>query len=118
MKKSLGSQGEDIAIRFLKKKGMRILARNYKTPYGEIDIIAREGNTIVFIEVKTRTTNSFGQPVEAISGRKQKTLGLVALHYLTNGKTHLPARFDIVSIMLKQGGYDVEHLRDAFELKA
>ena len=72
--KALGSKGEDLAIQFLKKKGYRIIDRNYKTSVGEIDIIARDGNTIVFVEVKTRTDDSFGYPFEAVNKKKRQKL--------------------------------------------
>jgi putative endonuclease len=68
--KPLGSKGEDLAVRFLEKKGYRILSRNFRTPVGEIDVIAEDRNTLVFIEVKTRTDDSFGHPFEAVTFRK------------------------------------------------
>lgn len=80
--KSLGSKGEDLAVRFLKRKGYRIIERNYKTPIGEIDIIAQDGGTLVFIEVKTRTSASFGYPFEAVDRKKRQKLKNLALLYL------------------------------------
>ena len=93
--KPLGSEGEDLAVRFLQKKGYRIVARNYKTPVGEIDIIARDGDTIVFIEVKTRTDISFGYPFEAVNKRKRQKLKNLALLYLKRQGKESPVRFDV-----------------------
>jgi len=109
-----GREGEDSAIEYLKKKGYRIIERNYKNPFGEIDVIAREGDTIVFIEVKTRNTLSFGPPVEAVDSRKQERIGKTAFGYITEKKlTEQPVRFDVVSIF--EGKMEV--IKDAFDLE-
>ena len=115
--KPLGSEGEDLAVRFLQKKGYRIVARNYKTPVGEIDIIARDGDTIVFIEVKTRTDISFGYPFEAVNKRKRQKLKNLALLYLKRQGKESPVRFDVISIFcMDNGKKDIEHIKDAFEV--
>jgi putative endonuclease len=115
--KPLGSEGEDLAVRFLQKKGYRIVARNYKTPVGEIDIIARDGDTIVFIEVKTRTDISFGYPFEAVNNRKRQKLKNLALLYLKRQGKESPVRFDVLSIFcMDDGKKDIEHIKDAFEV--
>ncbi len=115
--KPLGSEGEDLAVRFLQKKGYRIVARNYKTPVGEIDIIARDGDTIVFIEVKTRTDISFGYPFEAVNKRKRQKLKNLALLYLKRQGKESPVRFDVLSIFyMDNGKKDIEHIKDAFEV--
>ncbi len=115
--KPLGSDGEDLAVRFLQKKGYRIVARNYKTPVGEIDIIARDGDTIVFIEVKTRTDISFGYPFEAVNKRKRQKLKNLALLYLKRQGKESPVRFDVLSIFcMDNGKKDIEHIKDAFEV--
>ena len=115
--KPLGSEGEDLAVRFLQKKGYRIVARNYKTPVGEIDIIARDGDTIVFIEVKTRTDISFGYPFEAVNKRKRQKLKNLALLYLKRKRKESPVRFDVLSIFcMDNGKKDIEHIKDAFEV--
>ena len=112
----LGVKGEDLAVKFLKKKGYRILSRNYKTPLGEIDIVAEEGETLVFVEVKTRADNSFGQPFEAVNYRKREKLRKVALYYLKNCcKKDLPSRFDVLSIQTRGDKSAIEHITDAFE---
>ncbi|MBI4824271.1 MAG: YraN family protein [Nitrospirae bacterium] len=118
MKRQIGNKGEELAFHFLKKKGMKILNRNYRTPAGEIDIIAKDGNTLVFVEVKTRSGDLFGQPVEAISPKKKKTMERASLHYILKEKQEgRPARFDVVSIRILSDKNHIEHLKDAFEIK-
>lgn len=111
----LGNKGEDLAAEFLKQKGCRIISRNFKTPMGEIDIIAQDGKTLVFVEVKTRTDNSFGRPFEAVNRRKREKLRKVALCYLKHIKRDVPARFDVLSIEVDGGKSRIEHIIDAFE---
>jgi putative endonuclease len=114
--KLLGIKGEDLAEKFLKKKGYRILARNFKTPVGEIDIVADDGGTLVFVEVKTRGGGTFGRPFEAVDARKKEKLRKVALYYLKNRcKNDTPSRFDVLSIMAANGKEEIEHIVDAFE---
>lgn len=111
----LGSKGEDLAVKYLKKRGFRIIKRNYKAPTGEIDIIAREGRTVVFIEVKTRTDDLFGLPVEAVGTKKQQRIKDTALYYLSGLRSQPPARFDIISVYIKNSSHEIDHLKDAFE---
>ena len=112
--KTLGSEGEDIAADLLKKKGYKIIRRNYKTPLGEADIIVKDNNTIVFVEVKTRTSDTFGRPFEAVNYRKQEKFKKIALYYLKHNKIELPVRFDVVSILSKDGKAEVNHIIEAF----
>jgi len=115
--KALGIKGEILAVKFLKGKGYQILRMNYKTPIGEIDIIAKDGNTLVFVEVKTRTDDFFGYPYEAVNERKKKKLRNVALLYLKKLSKELPVRFDILSILYREKGKkEIEHIKDAFEI--
>lgn len=112
----LGSDGERLAVKHLKKKGYAILKKNYRSPLGEIDIIARDGEVVVFVEVKTRTGDAFGHPMEAVDIRKQRKIQSVALHYLKGIKSPMPAvRFDIISVWLGDR-QEIEHLSDAFEM--
>ncbi len=112
----LGNRGEDLAAGFLRKKGYRILSRNYRSPVGEADIIAEEGRTIVFIEVKTRTDDSFGRPFEAVDYRKREKIKRIALYYLKRYKiTDRPLRFDVMSIEMSGENSRIEHITDAFE---
>ena len=112
---TLGKEGEDRAVAFLKKKGYRILEKNYRTVFGEIDIIAKDGDVVVFIEVKTRADGAFGYPFEAVTQRKREKIRKVALSFLKKLKREPPARFDVLSIRLEGGEKKIEHIRDAFE---
>ena len=112
--KTFGNKGEDIAADFLKKKGYKIIQRNYKTPLGEADIVAKDKNIIVFVEVKARSSNVFGQPFEAVNHRQQEKLKKIALYYLKHNKIELPVRFDIVSIISRDGKAEVNHMPGAF----
>ncbi|MBU0946302.1 MAG: YraN family protein [Proteobacteria bacterium] len=114
---TLGKQGEDLAAHHLIKLGFSILARNYRQKIGEIDIIARDGNCLVFVEVKTRKTLRFGQPFEAVTTKKQAQLTRVALDYLNRNKLlDQPARFDVISILLPdKGKVAIEHIPNCFE---
>jgi putative endonuclease len=101
-KKNLGAQGEQIAINYLHNRGYQILERNYRNKLGEIDIIAKHGNDLVFIEVKTRSDKVFGSPLEAVTSAKQRQLAKVALEYLSRQNCFdQPARFDVVGVHLK-----------------
>ena len=114
---SLGKKGEELAISQLKALKYKILERNYKCPLGEIDIIARDKNMLVFIEVKTRATRDFGAPAAAVDQRKQRQLSRVALTYLNQKKLFdIPARFDVVAVELVPPSPRIEIIRDAFEL--
>ncbi|KPK46395.1 MAG: hypothetical protein AMK74_00315 [Nitrospira bacterium SM23_35] len=115
--KLLGNEGESLAVRFLKKQGYDIIAHNYKTRIGEIDIIARDGETIVFVEVKTRSNDVFAAPYESVNSAKRQKMKNVASLYLKKQKTELPARFDVISITcLWNGQKSIRHIRDAFEV--
>ncbi len=115
-KNEIGKAGEEIALDFFKNKGYRIMEKNYKTVFGEIDIIAKDKDTIVFIEVKTRTDISFGYPFEAVNPKKRKKIKNVALSYMKRFKKELPSRFDVLSINFEEGRNKIEHFKDAFEV--
>ena len=112
----LGKQGEEAAADFLKKNGYKIIQRNYKNKLGEIDIIAKDKETICFIEVKTRTNFNFGLPQEAVGFHKQKKLNRIALSYMKQyNLLDSPARFDIVSVVFKQDNKsEASLIKDAF----
>jgi putative endonuclease len=115
--KDLGKKGEEIALRFLKKKGYRIIETNYVCKLGEMDLIAKEKDTLVFIEVKTRTSMHFGPPQLAVTNFKQRQLSKVALSFLKEKKLEdVKARFDVVAILLGQKGEEIELIRNAFDL--
>jgi putative endonuclease len=115
--KALGIEGEELAVKFLKKKGYKIIAKNHKNYVGEIDIIAKDGETVVFVEVKTRADDSFGYPFEAVHRRKIQKLKNLALLYLKKQGKELPVRFDVLSIFcMDNGKKEIEHIKDAFEV--
>jgi putative endonuclease len=115
--KDLGKKGEELALRFLKKRGYRIIEKNYVCKMGEMDIIAKEKDTLVFIEVKTRTSTLFGPPQLAVNSSKQRQLSKVALNFLKEKQLEdVKARFDVVAILLVQKGEEIELIKDAFEL--
>jgi putative endonuclease len=112
-----GEAGEALAARLLRKRGYTILATNYRTRLGEIDIIAREGDTIVFVEVKARRSLHFGNPKWAVTPQKRRKLSLAALCYLkAMGQSRSKARFDVVAIQSTAPQPEVEIIRNAFEL--
>ncbi len=114
--KKLGLVGEGIACRELERRGYRILERRRRSRHGEIDIVARDGGTLVFIEVKTRRKNRFGPARDAVSWRKQKKLVHLALSYAARRKWgHLPIRFDIVGVDVDSSGKpSLDVVRNAF----
>lgn len=113
----LGDAGERVAVRYLKRAGFRILVRNARSRIGEIDVIAMEGNCIVFVEVKTRSSAEAGHPTEAVTPAKQRQLTRTALAWLKQrGLLEHRARFDVIAITWADGAEPVvEHFRNAFE---
>ncbi len=115
--KKLGEKGETIAAAFLEKKGYKILFRNYKCHFGEIDIIAKHKKIISFIEVKTRSTTKYGLPQEAVIPSKQAKISRVALEFIQRYKMeNRSARFDVVAVQLLSDGHEVNLIENAFEL--
>lgn len=114
----LGSKGEKIAADFLRKKGYTIVCKNFRCRSGEVDIIARQGGVLVFVEVKTRRSASFGSPAAAVTPRKQQQIAKAALEYLARENLFdTEARFDVVSILVAADGEPrIELIQDAFEL--
>jgi putative endonuclease len=116
-KQQFGEKGESLAARHLKRQGYRIIEQNYRTNLGEIDIIAKEKGSIVFVEVKSRKTGRFGNPKWAVTPKKQRKISMVALQYLKTTRQHdAKARFDVVSISRVQGSPRIELVKNAFEL--
>jgi putative endonuclease len=114
---ALGVWGEDRAVSFLQEKGLKVLERNYRTPVGEIDIIAQSRSHIIFVEVKTRRGIAFGTPQEAVGIRKQQQIIRTAQWYLQQKKTKLQPRFDVVAILCQSDGApQITYLDDAFSL--
>lgn len=95
----LGKRGEDLACRKLRRLGYAIVARRYRTRHGEIDIVAMDAGVLVFVEVKTRSSERFGTPLAAVTPVKQRRLTRMALDYLARSRTiGVPCRFDVVSV--------------------
>jgi len=114
----LGKLGKREAVHYLQQEGFEILRRNYRTPFGEIDIIAREADTLVFVEVKTRSTAAFGMPQEAVDRRKQRQLIRTAQAFLNEkGGVLPPCRFDVVTVRTDRKGRRKEFalIRGAFD---
>ena len=112
-KKLLGKVGEDKAVAYLKKQGFKITERNYKNAFGEIDVIAKDGEYTVFIEVKTRTGEEFGAPSEAVDYCKRQKYTRIAEAYLVSkGLVDSACRFDVIEI---ENG-EINHIKDAFSL--
>ena len=114
--RAVGKKGEDIAARFLVRRGYRILARNFRAPVGEIDIVARKKGMLVFAEVKTRRNSLFGPPYLAVNHKKRKKLIRCAFCYLRiKGLTDLPWRIDVISLELRRFCQKIEHFKNAVE---
>jgi putative endonuclease len=111
----LGRSGEDAATSHFRRLGYDVLERNFRTRAGEIDLIVRSGGTVVFCEVKTRRTDRWGLPAEAVNVRKQARLRRLAGEWLSLRRPgHVQVRFDVVSVIVAGDGFEVTHLIDAF----
>lgn len=112
-----GKKSESIAVRHLKKNGYKILEQNYRNKIGEIDIIAKDKGTLVFVEVKAGRTHFFGNPKWTVTPKKQRKISMVALYYLKATKqTHVKARFDVVALISAEDNPQIEIIKNAFEL--
>jgi putative endonuclease len=112
---AVGIKGEELARKVLRSKGMRVLARNHRTRLGEVDLICQDRDTVVFVEVKARTSDAFGHPSLAVGQRKQKKLRSLAQEYLAgHDLEESPVRFDVVSVKLDRDPPEVEHIPGAF----
>ncbi len=116
-KQRFGRFGEDLAVRHLRRKGYKIIQRNFRTRLGEIDIIARHKGVVVFIEVKTRKSMRYGDPKFAVTKDKQRKISMVALEYLKqHGGLQTRARFDVVTVQPPEDAPKIEVIANAFEL--
>ncbi|MDP8263616.1 MAG: YraN family protein [Candidatus Ancaeobacter aquaticus] len=114
--KKIGKAGEDIAERYLKKNGYSVREKNFRSHFGEIDIVAEEAGTIVFVEVKTRTSDAYGDGTESITISKIRTITRTAQLYLSAYKcTNRDCRFDVIAIQLVRGEVsELSHIKNAF----
>jgi putative endonuclease len=115
---ALGAQGEELAVDFLRRQRYVIVERNYRCRGGELDIVARDGKTLVFVEVKTRRTEAFGVPQLAVTPFKQRQISKAALTWLArNRQMDCVARFDVIAIRLHDNAPPaIEQIKNAFEL--
>ncbi len=112
-----GRAGEELALKLLKSSGYRIIERNYRCSYGEIDIIASDAGVLVFVEVKSRSSAAYGLPAESVDARKQRHMIKASTEYMVrNGQVDSPARFDVVSVELDALGTAIstELIKNAF----
>ncbi len=114
-RQSSGAWGEDLALRYLTRRGYRLVERNYRKRRGEIDLVVRNDETLVFVEVKLRRSTGCGDPLEAVNARKQATLRSLAEQYLAENQPDFDTvRFDVVGILAKSDGIRIDHVEDAF----
>lgn len=112
----LGNLGEECAVKYLVKNKYIILERNYRCRFGEIDIIAKQGHTLVFVEVKTRRSTNFGYPVEAITKIKQKHIYNTARHYLLSSKVrYSDIRVDAIEVYIQGKNFRINHIKRIIE---
>jgi putative endonuclease len=112
-----GRRGEDLAVDYLKQRGYRIIERNYRCPFGEIDIVALHGEVVVFIEVKTRRSERFGDPQQSVTLEKQKRISRISLDYLQKKRLYpCSARFDVVAVRMLGKGPEIELIPNAFDI--
>ena len=114
-----GQRGEELAARYLKRKGYELVAQNYRSRFGEIDLIVRKGELLVFCEVKTRKDDRFSAAREAVDFRKQRRIILTASRFLAAEGVEYPSRFDVIEVYLGEGIFArprINHLENAFTL--
>ncbi len=112
---AVGKQGEDFTCAYLARNGKKILCRNYRAKKGEIDIIVRDGDTVAFVEVKTRTGSAYGTPGEAVTYRKQQMIAQTARWYLAQNKLFdMNARFDVAEVYVRTDGMRMNYIKNAF----
>lgn len=110
----LGKKGEQLAIDFLIEKEYKILEKNYRFQKAEVDIIAQKDTVLAVVEVKTRSSNYFGNPQDFVNPKKIKLLISAIDHYITERNLDVEVRFDIIAIIKQQKTFEIEHLKDAF----
>jgi putative endonuclease len=118
-RKRVGREGEDKGVGYLREKGWTILERNYRAERGEIDIVALDGDVLVFVEVKTKRHNSFGEPESWVDQRKQMQIGKVAQAYIQQHNIYdKDCRFDVIGIVNCGQNIEIRHIKDAFWLES
>lgn len=110
----LGKKGEELAVDFLLKNNYKIIKRNYRYLKAEIDIIAKKNETLIAVEVKTRSSDYFESPQDAVNTKKIKLLVTAIDNFITENDLDVEVRFDIISVLKQQNGFKIEHIEDAF----
>lgn len=117
IRKVIGRRGEELAAEYLITKGWKLIARNWSTKVGELDIVADDGTQLIFIEVRTTTSQQYGLGFQSVNYRKQQQVRRLALQFVQQqNKGHLPIRFDVISVLLSKEGQliDIKHLEGVF----
>ncbi len=115
-RRAQGKLGEEAAVEWLKRQGYRIVARNVTYRGGELDAVARDGDTLCFVEIKARASDTFGPAIAAVPPQKQRRLARAAALYLARHPTDSPCRFDVLGMDLEDSGWRFTLIRDAFSL--
>jgi putative endonuclease len=116
MKKDKGKIGEDIAVKFLSRKGYKILKRNYRYGHGEIDIIAMDKDVLIFVEVRVKFSDKFGSPEDSVTIKKREQLKKIASAFIQmNEMNFSECRFDVIGITFKDGKFNINHIVNAFQ---
>ena len=110
----LGKKGEELAVEYLEKNGYIIVEKNYRFLKAEVDIIAKKENVLIAIEVKTRSSNYFGNPQDFVNPKKIKLLVLAMDNYVTKRNLDMEIRFDIIVVLKSSSAFKIEHIEDAF----
>lgn len=111
-----GTAAEEVALRYLEARGLHLVTRNFRCRGGELDLILRDGEHLVFVEVRSRRSSQFGTPAESVTRSKQLRLLRAAAVYLQRQRLDLPCRFDVVAILHTETEPQIEWIRDAFQL--
>lgn len=117
MNQSKGRHAENQACLYLQQRGLSLVQRNYRCRLGEVDLIMRHGDTLVFVEVRYRRRADFGSSAESVDARKQERLAAAALHYLqrSGATTRYPARFDVIALAPGDAPHSIQWIQDAFQ---
>jgi putative endonuclease len=116
MKKDKGKIGEDIAVKFLSRKGYKILKRNYRYGHGEIDIIAMDKDVLIFVEVRMKLSDKFGSPEDSVTIKKREQLKKIASAFIQMNEVNFSeCRFDVIGITFKDGEFNINHIENAFQ---
>jgi putative endonuclease len=116
MKKDKGKIGEDMAVKFLSRKGYKILKRNYRYGHGEIDIIAMDKDVLIFVEVRVKFSDKFGSPEDSVTIKKREQLKKIASAFIQMNEVNFSeCRFDVIGITFKDGKFNINHIENAFQ---